>query len=47
VKKLADSPKCVADPPNILSRLPNGVSTASNATEPTTSNDTLMSSPAM
>src|SRR5437763_3530633 len=40
-KKLAESEKCVAEPPSILSRLPNGVSTASNATEPTTSNDTF------
>src|SRR3712207_6345823 len=45
VKKLADRAKCAAEPPSILSRLPKGVSTASNATEPTTSNDTLDSSP--
>src|SRR5437762_5875618 len=39
VKKLAEIEKCEAEPPNIFSRLPNGVSTASNATEPTTSRD--------
>src|ERR1051326_3784524 len=45
VKKLADREKCAAEPPSILSRLPKGVSTASNATEPTTSNDTFYCSP--
>src|SRR5439155_7641704 len=39
VKKLAEIEKCDADPPSMRSRLPNGVSTASKATEPTTSND--------
>src|SRR5207244_78328 len=39
VKKLAAIEKCDAEPPSMRSRLPNGVSTASNATEPTTSND--------
>src|SRR5256885_12914688 len=39
VKELAEIEKCDAEPPNICSRLPNGVSTASNATEPTTSRD--------
>src|SRR5438067_1626948 len=39
VKKLAEIEKCEAEPPNIFSRLPNGVSTASKATEPTTSRD--------
>src|SRR5258706_11501812 len=39
VKKLAEMEKWEAEPPNMRSRLPNGVSTASNATEPTTSND--------
>src|SRR5882672_5637724 len=39
VKKLAEMEKCEAEPPSMRSRLPNGVSTASNATEPTTSND--------
>src|SRR5712692_7549998 len=39
VKKLAEIEKCDADPPSIRSRLPNGVSTASKATEPTTSSD--------
>src|SRR5216684_3234937 len=41
VKKLAEIEKCEAEPPSMRSRLPNGVSTASNATEPTTSNDML------
>src|SRR5215471_13328767 len=36
VKKLAASEKCVAAPPRIFSRSPYGVSSASNATEPTT-----------
>ncbi len=40
VKKLADKEKWVAEPPSIFSRFPKGVSTASNATEPTTNNDT-------
>src|SRR5438067_8857991 len=39
VKKLAAIEKCDAEPPSIRSRLPNGVSTASNATEPTTNSD--------
>src|SRR6185295_12389173 len=39
VKKLAEIEKCDAEPPNIFSRFPKGVSTASNATEPTTSSD--------
>src|SRR6266404_3804577 len=39
VKKLAEIEKWEAEPPSMRSRLPNGVSTASNATEPTTSND--------
>src|SRR5438093_6860308 len=39
VKKLAEIEKCDAEPPSMRSRLPNGVSTASKATEPTTSND--------
>src|SRR6266446_5980839 len=42
VKKLAEIEKCDADPPSIRSRLPNGVSTASKATEPTTSKDILV-----
>src|SRR5258706_10898282 len=45
VKKLADNPKCVAAPPRTLSRLPNGVSIASNATEPTTVKDIKKGSP--
>src|SRR4051812_22407558 len=36
VKKLAASEKCVADPPSIRSRSPNGVRTASKAIDPTT-----------
>ena len=36
MKKLAASEKCVAAPPRMRSRLPNGVSSASNATDPTT-----------
>src|SRR5712664_3568157 len=39
VKKLAEMEKCEAEPPSMRSRFPNGVSTKSNATEPTTSND--------
>src|SRR5437667_12700398 len=39
VKKLAEIEKCEAEPPSIRSRLPNGVSTLSKATEPTTSSD--------
>src|SRR5437879_2175735 len=39
VKKLAEMEKWDAEPPSMRSRFPNGVSTASNATEPTTSND--------
>ena len=39
VKKLAEIEKCEAEPPSILSHLPKGVSTASNATEPTTRRD--------
>src|SRR5712692_2770543 len=39
VKKLAEIEKCDADPPSIRSRLPNGISTASKATEPTTNKD--------
>src|SRR5260370_20468016 len=39
VKKLAEMEKCEAEPPSMRSRFPNGVSTESNATEPTTSND--------
>src|SRR5436190_1408730 len=31
--------KCEPEPPSILSHLPNGVSTSSKATEPTTSRD--------
>ena len=31
--------KCDAEPPSILSHFPKGVSTASNATEPTTKSD--------
>ena len=38
-KKLAEIEKCDAEPPNIFSHLPNGVSTESNATEPTTKRD--------
>ena len=38
-KLIAEIEKCDAEPPNIFSRFPNGVSTASNATEPTTSRD--------
>jgi hypothetical protein len=45
VKKLADKEKWVAEPPNIFSRFPNGVSTASNATEPTANSDTSKPSP--
>ena len=36
VNMLADSEKCVAAPPRMRSRRPNGVSSESNATEPTT-----------
>src|SRR5438045_869006 len=36
VKKLAASEKCTAEPPSIRSRSPNGVFTASNAIDPTT-----------
>src|SRR4051794_16248812 len=35
-KKLAASEKCTAEPPSMRSRSPNGVLTASNAIEPTT-----------
>src|ERR1700761_2109285 len=43
VKKLAERAKCVAAPPRTRSRLPLGVSSESNATEPTTRID--MNSP--
>src|SRR6267378_4807606 len=36
VKKLAASEKCTAEPPSMRSRSPNGVLTASNAIDPTT-----------
>src|SRR5205085_3159229 len=36
VKKLAASEKCTAEPPSMRSRCPNGVWTASNAIDPTT-----------
>src|SRR3989442_10226846 len=39
VKKLAAIEKCDAEPPSIRGLWPKGVSTASKATEPTTSND--------
>src|SRR5678815_4986002 len=39
VKKLAKIEKCDAEPPSILSHLPNGVSTSSYATDPTTKRD--------
>src|ERR1044072_8671681 len=42
VKKLAAIEKCEAAPPSILSILPKGVSTASNATEPTTRRDMFL-----
>src|ERR1043166_2142691 len=38
-KKLAAIEKCDAEPPNIRSRLPKGVSTESKAPEPTTTRD--------
>src|SRR5213592_901894 len=39
VRWLADAEKKIADPPRTSSALPNGVSTESSATEPTTSRD--------
>src|SRR5258705_2433314 len=42
VKKLAEIEKWDAEPPSIFSHLPNGVSTASKATEPTTRRDILL-----
>src|SRR4030095_5779827 len=42
VKKLAEIEKCDAEPPSIWSHLPKGVSTASNATEPTTKSDMVL-----
>src|SRR5258706_13669130 len=39
VKKLAEIEKWEPEPPSIFSHLPKGVSTASNATEPTTRRD--------
>src|SRR5919201_4207189 len=36
VKKVDASEKCTAEPPSIFSRSPNGVFTASNAIDPTT-----------
>src|ERR1700735_931048 len=44
VKKLAATEKYVAAPPSVRSTFPYGLSTPSNATEPTTSKDTLFSS---
>jgi hypothetical protein len=43
VKKLAATAKYVAAPPMVCSTFPYGLSSESNATEPTTSKDTKFS----
>ena len=43
MKKLAATEKYVAAPPSVRSTFPYGLSSPSNATEPTTSKDTLFS----
>jgi hypothetical protein len=44
VKKLAEYEKYVAEPPSASCTLPNGVSTLSSATEPTTRRSAMFAS---